>query len=96
MNKGVYWKSRGEGNLNRKFKTFVFLDNRHKLIRYTLKQARTQKLSQGGGKFYSILSRVSTGIPGFTVYVRNDPEIFSISIMEKVPEIRNSGTIFFR
>ena len=23
----------------------------------------------------------------------NDPEIFSISIMEKVPEIRNSGTI---
>ena len=24
-----------------------------------------------------------------------DPEIFSISIMEKVPEIRNSGTIFF-
>ena len=30
----------------------------------------------------------------------NDPEIFSISIMEKVPEIRNSrtisGTIFFR
>ena len=26
----------------------------------------------------------------------NDPEIFSISIMEKVPENRNSGTIFFR
>ena len=25
----------------------------------------------------------------------NDPEIFSISIMEKVPEIWNSGTIFF-
>ena len=25
----------------------------------------------------------------------NDPEIFSISIMEKVPENRNSGTIFF-
>ena len=24
----------------------------------------------------------------------NDPEIFSISIMEKVPEVRNSRTIF--
>ena len=41
-------------------------------------------------------TRVSTGIPGYGLRMEMIRKFFSISIMEKVPEIRNSGTIFFR
>ena len=43
-----------------------------------------------------VLIRVSTGIPGYGLRTEMIRKFFSISIMEKVPEIRNSGTIFSR
>ena len=45
-----------------------------------------------GLKFYIYIG-VSTGIPGYGLRTEMIRKFFSISIMEKVPENRNSGTI---